>query len=316
MAEKRKGRPLRPGSLIAVPTPGSPLLDPKYLESGFGWLEAQGFRVRLTEHANIGASFKAGPPEVRASDLHDAFADPEVDAVCPLAGGHAGSQVLPYLDYDLIAAHPKPFVAFSELTVLHAALVGKAGLVTLYGPMVSALGVFPDSTRQSWLQALTTTAPLGVLDAEGTPARTIVPGGAEGELVGGTLSLVDTLLGTPFEIDTRGKILLLEDVDEEPPRVDRFLTHLRNAGKLQECAGIWLGDFKRCVPRAQSPLWEGHNLTVEELIGELIAPLGIPTMHGLRIGHGSEVMTVPLGVRARLDADAGRLEIVEPALAS
>jgi muramoyltetrapeptide carboxypeptidase len=292
MAEKRKGRPLRPGSLIAVPTPGSPLLDPKYLESGFGWLEAQGFRVRLTEHANIGASFKAGPPEVRASDLHDAFADPEVDAVCPLAGGHAGSQVLPYLDYDLIAAHPKPFVAFSELTVLHAALVGKAGLVTLYGPMVSALGVFPDSTRQSWLQALTTTAPLGVLDAEGTPARTIVPGGAEGELVGGTLSLVDTLL------------------------VDRFLTHLRNAGKLQECAGIWLGDFKRCVPRAQSPLWEGHNLTVEELIGELIAPLGIPTMHGLRIGHGSEVMTVPLGVRARLDADAGRLEIVEPALAS
>jgi len=131
MAEKRKGRPLRPGSLIAVPTPGSPLLDPKYLESGFGWLEAQGFRVRPTKHANIGASFKAGAPEVRVSDLHDAFADPEVDAVCPLAGGHAGSQVLPYLDYDLIAAHPKPFVAFGELTVLHAALVGNMGLVTL-----------------------------------------------------------------------------------------------------------------------------------------------------------------------------------------
>jgi muramoyltetrapeptide carboxypeptidase len=316
MAEKRKGRPLRRGSLIAVPTPGSPLIDPKYLESGFGWLEAQGFRVRLTEHANTGASFKAGPPELRASDLHAAFADPNVDAVCPLAGGHSGSQILPYLDCALIAAHPKPFVAFSELTVLHAVLVGNAGLVTFYGPMVSALGVFPDWTRQSWLHALTSSEPLGVVDPDGPPARTIVPGVAEGELVGGTLSLVDTLLGTPFEVDTRGKILLLEDVDEEPPRVDRFLTHLRNAGKLQECAGIWLGDFKRCVPRAQSPLWEGHNLTVEELIGELIAPLGIPTMHGLRIGHGSEVMTVPLGVRARLDADAGRLEIVEPALAS
>lgn len=316
MEEKRKGRPLRPGSLIAVPTPGSPLLNPEYLEIGFAWLEEQGFRVRLTEHANNGESFKAGPPELRAKDLNDAFADAHVDAICPLAGGHSAPQVLPYLDYDLIAADPKPFVAFSELTVLHAALLGKAGLVTFYGPMVSALGLFPEVTRRSWLRALTTTEPLGIVDPEGPPARTIVPGGAEGELVGGTLSLVDTLLGTPFEIDTRGKILLLEDVDEEPPRVDRFLTHLRNAGKLQECAGIWLGDFKRCVPRAQSPLWEGHNLTVEELIGELIAPLGIPAMHGLRIGHGSEVMTVPLGVRARLDADAGRLEILEPALAS
>src|SRR5919204_5425152 len=316
MLEKRKGRPLRPGSLIAVPTPGSPLIDRTYLESGFAWLGARGFRVRLTEHANIGASFKAGPPELRASDLHDAFADPEVDAICPLAGGHSGSQVLPYLDYELIAVHPEPFVAFSELTVLHAALVGNAGLVTFYGPMVSALGVFPELTRQSWLRALTTSASLGVVDPEGPPARTVVPGVAEGELVGGTLSLVDTLLGTPFELDTRGKILLLEDVDEEPPRVDRFLNHLRNAGKLQECAGIWLGDFKRCVPREQSPLWQGHNLTVEELFDELIAPLGIPAMHGLRIGHGGDVVTVPLGVRARLDADAGRIEILEPALAS
>src|ERR671932_1220222 len=271
MADKRKGRPLRRGSLIAVPTPASPLLNLEYLDRGIAWLELQGFRVRLTEHANIGASFKAGPPELRAKDLHDAFADAHVDAICPLAGGHSAPQVLPYLDYDLIAAHPKPFVAFSELTVLHAALVGNAGLVTLYGPMVSALGVYPDSTRRSWLQALTTTAPLGVVDAEGTPARTVVPGVAEGELVGGTLSLVDTLLGTPFEVDTRGKILLLEDI-EEPPRVDRFLTHLRNAGKLQECAGIWLGDFKRCVPREQWPLWQGHNLTVEELCDELNAP--------------------------------------------
>jgi muramoyltetrapeptide carboxypeptidase len=314
MAEKRKGRPLRPGSLIAVPTPGSPLLDLRYLQSGVGWLDAQGFRVRLTEHANMGASFKAGAPEQRASDLHDAFADPEVDAICALAGGHSAPQVLPLLDFDLISANPKPFVGFSELTVLHAALVGRAGLVTFYGPVVSALGVLPDWTRHGWLRALTTTEPLGIVDAEGPPARTVVPGVAEGELVGGTLSLVDTLLGTPFEIDTRGKILLLEDLNEEPPRIDRFLTHLRNAGKLNECAGIWLGDFKRCVPRAQWPLWQGHNVTVEELIDELIAPLGVPAMHGLRVGHGDEVVTVPLGVRARLDATEGRLVILEAAL--
>ena len=314
MAEKRKGRPLRPGSLIAVPTPASPLLELEYLEGGVAWLEGKGFRVRLTEHANDGESFKAGPPELRAADLHGAFVDPEVDAICPLAGGHAASGVLPYLDFDLIAANPKPFVALSELTVVHAALWEKARLVTFYGPMVSAVGVLPDSTQESWLRALTTTEPLGVLDPNGPPARTVVPGVAEGELVGGTLSLVDTLLGTPFELDTTGKVLLLEDVREEPPRVDRFLTHLRNAGTLERCAGIWLGEFSRCEPRPERPRWEGRNLTVEELVDELIAPLGIPTIHGLPIGHGRDVVTIPLGVRARLDADTGRVEILESAL--
>ncbi len=313
MATRRKGRPLRPGALIAVPTPASPLLDLEYLESGVAWLEEQGFRVRLTRNANIGESFKAGRPELRAQDLHEAFADPEVDAICPLAGGHAAPGILRSLDYELIAANPKAFVGFSELTAVHAALLGHAGLVTFYGPMVSGLAVLPEWAQRSWLRTLTTVEPLGVVDAGGSPARTIVAGVAEGELVGGTLSLVDTVLGTPFEIDTCGKILLVEDVNEEPPRVDRFFTHLLNAGALQQCAGICLGYFKNCVPRPQWPRWEGYNLTVEKLIEELIAPLGIPTVHGLRIGHGQDVVTVPLGVRARLDADAGRLEILESA---
>lgn len=312
--ERRKGRRLGPGALIAVPTPASPLLDLPYLESGVAWLEAHGFRVRLTEHANVGESFKAGPPELRARDLEAAFADPDVDAVVPLGGGHSSPQILAHLDYDLIAANPKPFVAFSELTVLHAALLKKAGLVTFYGPMVSALGVLTERTHEAWLRALTDPAPLGVIDPDGPPARTVVPGTAEGELAGGTLSLVATLMGTPWEIDTRGKILLLEDVNEEPPRIDRYLTHLLNAGKLQQCAGIWLGDYLRCRPREQWPLFEGPNLTVEELFEEHVAPLGIPTIRGLPVGHGKDVVTFPLGVRARLDADAGRLEILEPAL--
>lgn len=312
--ERRRGRHLGPGSVIAVSTPASPLLDRSYLESGLGWLEAQGFEVRLSEHANAGESFKAGPPELRARELEAAFADTDVDAVVPLAGGHGGAQILPYLDYDLIAANPKPFVAFSELTVLHCALGERAGLVTFYGPMASALGVLSERTQREWLRALTTTAPLGVVDPGGPPARTLVPGVVEGMLVGGTLSLLCALLGTPWELDTRGRILLLEDVDEEPARVDRHLTQLLNAGKLQDAAGIWLGDYLRCEPREQWPLWEGHNLSVEDLFDELIVPLGIPTIHGLPVGHSKDVITVPLGVRARLDAGAGRLELLEPAL--
>jgi muramoyltetrapeptide carboxypeptidase len=313
MARRRKARPLRPGALIAVPTPASPLLELEYLEGGVAWLEAQGFHVRLTRNANIGRSFKAGRPELRVQDLHEAFADPEVHAICPLAGGHSASGILHSLDYELIADNPKPFVGFSELTAVHAALLRCAGLVTFYGPMVSGLGVFPEWTRQNWLRALTGPEPLGVVDADGPSARTVVPGVAEGELVGGTLSLLDTLLGTPFEIDTRGRILLIEEVREEPPRVDRFFTHLLNAGMLQQCAGICLGSFEHCEPRQRKPRWEGDNPTVEELVEELIAPLGIPTIDGVRVGHGDEVVTLPLGVRARLDADSGRLEIIESA---
>jgi muramoyltetrapeptide carboxypeptidase len=198
--------------------------------------------------------------------------------------------------------------------VLHCALGERTGLVTFYGHMLSALGVVSERTQREWLRALTSTGPLGVVDPAGPPARTIVPGVAEGLLVGGTLSLVASLCGTPWELDTRGRILMLEDVDEEPPRIDRYLTQLLNSGTLQECAGIWLGDYLRCRPREHWPLFAGRNLMVEELFDELIAPLVVPTLHGLPVGHAKDVVTVPLGVRARLDADAGRLELLEAAL--
>ena len=141
--------------------------------------------------------------------------------------------------------------------MLHCALGERAGLVTFYGPMASVLGVLSGRTHREWLRALTTTEPLGVVDPDGPPARTLVPGVAEGMLVGGTLSLLCALLGTPWEPDTRGRILLIEDVDEEPARIDRFLTQLLNARKLQDAAGIWLGDYLRCRPRDQWPLWRG-----------------------------------------------------------
>ncbi len=125
---------------------------------------------------------------------------------------------------------------------------------------------------------MTSADPLGVIDPEGPPAQTIVPGVAEGELVGGTVSLLSTLMGTPWEPDTRGKILLLEDVDEDPVRVDRYLSHLLVAGKLEQCAGILLGQFLRCVPKEGKPLFVGPTLSVEEIFDYLIAPVGVPTM--------------------------------------
>jgi muramoyltetrapeptide carboxypeptidase len=126
--------------------------------------------------------------------------------------------------------------------------------------------------------------------------------------------LLSSLLGTPWEVDTRDKILLLEDVREEPCRLDRFLTHLLNARKLEECAGICFAELTRCVPRRLEPAWAGPSLTIEDVFAHVIEPLGVPAIYGLPLGHGSRLATVPLGVRARLDAYAGRLEILESGL--
>ncbi len=296
------------GGTIAVVSPAAPVDDARALERASGWLRQLGYEVVFGERFNRRWGHAAGSPADRARDLEDAFGDPGVDAVICASGGDAATHLLAEIDYDVVRRHPKPFVGFSDITVLHAALGAEAGLVTLWGPVLSQLVQGDAVTRTALVDALSTDEPLGVVDPTAAPAETITPGIAEGELVGGTTSLLCSLLGTPWEPDTEGKILLLEDVDEQPARVQRFLTHLLNAGKLEGAAAICLAEFVRCVPRSDA------SLTLEEIFDHLLAPLGIPVIHGLSLGHGQRLTTVPLGVLARLDADAGRLEILEPAL--
>jgi muramoyltetrapeptide carboxypeptidase len=306
-----KGRRIGPGATIAVPSPASPVSDERAIRSAIDWLEARGFSVAFSPHANEGWSYVAGTPEVRARDLEWAFADESIDAVFCLGGGHGAGQLLRHLDYGVIGENPKPFVGFSDITVLHAAIGKEAGLVTFWGPMVGQLGSTSAFTRDGLLRALTKVAPIGDIDPGGPPAQSIVGGTAKGELVGGTTSLLTTLMGTPWEPDTRGKILLIEDVRQEPCRVDRYLTHLLNTGMLEECAGICLAEHVDCVPRSHEPTFDGPSPATEEIIDSLIAPLGIPAVYGLPLGHGRRLATVPLGVWTRLDAYQGRLEILE-----
>ena len=308
---RAKGRRIGPGATIAVPSPASPVIDERAIRSAVDWLEARGFYVTLSPHANEGWSYVAGTPEVRARDLEWAFADESIDAVFCLGGGHGAGQLLRHLDYGIIAENPKPFVGFGDITVLHAAIGQQAGLVTFWGPMVGEFGSTSAFTRGCLLRALTRGVPIGDVDPDGPPGQSIVGGVAEGELVGGTMSLLATLMGTPWEPDTRGKILLLEDVRQETCHVDRHLTHLLNAGLLEGCAGICIAEYVDCVPRTQSPAFDGPSPAPEEIIDSLIAPLGIPAVYGLPLGHGRRLATVPLGVHARLDAYGGRLEILE-----
>jgi muramoyltetrapeptide carboxypeptidase len=299
------------GGTIAVVSPASPILDPRIVLDAQAYLESLGYEVRFSDHANTRWGYAAGRPEARARDIEAAFADPEVHAVFALNGGHAAYMVLRHLDYDVIAANPKPFVGFSDITHLHSAIAAETGLVTFWGPVAGQLGRAVPFTRTGLWRAIGETEPVGVVDPSGPPARPLVAGVATGELVGGTSSILSALLGTPWAVDTRGKILLIEDVAEEPCRVHRYLTHLLHAGKLDECNGICLAEFVNCQPQTIRPLWHGPSLTLEDVFEDVIEPLGIPTIYGLPLGHGPLLQTVPLGVHARLDATAGRLEILE-----
>ncbi len=227
-------------------------------------------------------------------------------------------RILDRIDWDLVRAHPKFFCGFSDITALHAAMARRVGLITFHGPMVAAMGEARDYNAAGLRRAMTTSEALGKVewpderDGLGVPSpRTIRSGVAEGLLTGGNLSLLCALMGTPYEPDFRGRILLLEEVDEAPYRVDRMLQQLLLAGKLQQAAGILFGDSPTCMA---APDGKGHPLTLTAVLSEWLAPLGIPVLYGFPCGHGPHRATLPLGVPVRLDAEAGSLTVLEAAL--
>ncbi|HWB70669.1 MAG TPA: LD-carboxypeptidase [Egibacteraceae bacterium] len=304
---------LRAGATFGVVASSSPVFEQTTARRGVRRLEQAGYRVRFLPHARDRIGYLAGSAADRAADLHAAFADPAIDAVLQLRGGYGAGQLLPLLDVDLLRANPKPFVGFSDTTMLHVALGQRAGLVTFWGPALAALGRASAYTWERFVHALTApTTPSTVGPHPDDPwVATLTGGMAEGDLVGGTTSLLAATLGTPWEIDTAGRILLLEDVNEEPYRVDRLLTQLAQAGKLAAAAGIVVAEHAGVRPRGSFP---GGSLSLDDVLDALVRPLGVPAVHGLPLGHGRHLATVPLGVAARLDADAGRLTILDPGL--
>jgi muramoyltetrapeptide carboxypeptidase len=220
------------------------------------------------------------------------------------------------VDYDLIRRNPKVFVGYSDITALHLAINRHAGLTTFHGPIV--LSSFTDYTQRSFRQALFDARPAGRLTNPPEsnplrpehPLRTIRPGAATGRLVGGNLSLVTALMGTPHEIDTRGRILFIEDVGEQPYSIDRMLTQLRLAGKLDAAAGIVFGECSECGPSDYKPSF-AWDATLGEVLDNAFGSLRVPVLAGLTIGHTSDQLTLPLGVTATLDADAKTLELKE-----
>jgi muramoyltetrapeptide carboxypeptidase len=306
-----KPKALAQGDTLGLIAPSGCVQEPDRVPRAAARLVELGFRVKTAPGCGFSWGYLAGKDAVRAADLNAFFADPEVDGIVCLKGGYGTPRILDAVDYPSIAGNPKVFVGYSDITGLHLALGKKSGLVTFHGPMPGSdmLPEFDDSSRAGWLAALTATDPLGLLENPGGVLLSRLVGGtARGPIAGGNLSLIAATMGTPYEIDARGKILFFEDVDEAPYRVDRMLTQLRLAGKLDQCAGILLGDWKDCTPKEGKP-----SLTLMQVFEEVLAPSGKPIAYGFRAGHCKPALTFPFGVEAVLDADAGTLEFVESA---
>jgi muramoyltetrapeptide carboxypeptidase len=314
-----KPRSLRPGDTVGLITPSTFVSDPDRLALAERTIRYFGLKMKMGANVSKRSGYLGGSIEERLDDLHAMFRDPEVRAVFAIRGGYGSAQLLDRVDYTLIAANPKIFLGYSDITALHLAIHRKTGLTTFHGPVT--LSRFNAYTQEHFRKALFQTSPIGRVtnppDSDPLrPAhtlRTIRGGSARGRLVGGNLTLISTTLGTPYEIDTRGRILFLEDVDEQPYSVDRMLTHLRLAGKLDEAAGIVFGECADCRPRDFKPSFDS-TFSLGEVLDNVLSKLRIPVLTGLTIGHTDDQLTLPLGVMATLDADKGELTIEEAAV--
>lgn len=309
---------LHPGDTVALITPSTYVSDPDRLELARRTIEFLGLQVQLGRNVGKRAGYVGGSIEERVEDLHWAFSDPQVKAVFAMRGGYGSAQILDRIDYDLIRRNPKIFAGYSDITAMHLAIHQRTGLVTFHGPVT--LSRFNDFTLNHFKRAIFQPEPLGRLanpDEAGQIrprhlARAIRGGKARGRLIGGNLTLISTTMGTPFEIQTAGKLLFLEDVDEQPYSVDRMLTQLRLAGKFNGIAGLIIGECAGCAPRDYKPSFES-TFSLGEVLQNILGDLKVPVMTGLAIGHTEDQLTLPLGVMASMDAGKAEITIEEPA---
>lgn len=301
-------RALRPGDTVGVCAPSGPV-NPDRLARGVSALEQLGYRVRTGDAVRKRRRFTAGSPDERLADLHALWADDAVAAIVCARGGAGAVQIVDRIDLDLVRAHPKVFVGYSDLTLVHL-LLARLGQVSVHGPM-AAIELCDGTFDRASFAAATAGGPRYASDPE--DLEVVVPGAAEGVLHGGCLSLLANAVGTPWAFAPQDDaILFLEDVDEAPYRIDRMLWQLRAAGAFDRVRGVVFGDMRGCTPPLEA------DFGLEDVIRDALAPLGIPVVLGLSSGHTNNTfVSLPFGVGARLscEGEAARLEVTEDAVA-
>ncbi len=304
---------LKPGDRIGIVAPASPAADPGDIGKGVKALLDLGFQVADGKYLLRNNRYLAGTDEERAEDLNRMFADPSIKGIVCLRGGYGAERILRLIDYASIRRNPKVFLGYSDITALHLAIHKETEVITFYGPMLATemAARFSQFTRASLWNILTSNEPPGKIGSPMGQVRVITEGRASGVLVGGYLPSVTGSLGTPYEIDTRDRILFLEDFRKEPFEVDRRLTQLLLSRKLHQAAGIVIGECVECEPKGRFP----SSFSCDEVLRDRLGTLGIPVLSGLCFGHGDHKATIPIGAKAILNTENMSLEIIESAVA-
>jgi muramoyltetrapeptide carboxypeptidase len=304
---------LNHGDHIALIAPAGAIYETEALTIAIESLEALGLRVVVGKNLQKNRGYLAGTDQERLQDLHQAFADPQIKAVIAMRGGWGCARLLPHIDFDLIRKNPKILAGFSDLTSLLTAVYAKTGLVTFHSPMGSS--VWNEFTVTHFKNILFDSKTYVIknpitkgdnLAQTANRTKTIRAGMAQGELVGGNLAVLTSIVGCPYLPAWEGKILFLEEVNEEIYRVDRMLCQLQLAGVLRQVKGIVLGQFTNC----------GHgsrflSLTLEQVFDDYFLPLDIPVFSGLLFGHINQKFTLPIGMHVEMNATEGTIELLE-----
>ncbi len=294
---------LEPGARVALTCPASPPLDGS-IEKAKRYLEALGLQVVVGASCLYGSGYLAGTPELRAEELQHFFEDPTIGGILAAKGGYGSVQIVDALDYDTIKQHPKIFLGYSDITTLHLALGRYADLETYHGPMPTTEWIrrdFDEGSRHSLLQTIL--APPEPIDIVVATCRIPRSGRARGILTGGNLALLAASIGTPYALETRGRLLLIEDVDEAPYRIDRMLWQLKLAGVFKEVAGVLFGPFTRCE--------DGGEISVDDVLDAFIEELDCPVVKDFPAGHELPALTLPMGRVLTLEADERKVRLFE-----
>lgn len=305
---RRFPHPLLPGMTVGLIAPASPVFEPDRRDAAVRLLESMGYRVRRGASVDAVDWCFSGTDEIRARDVMDMFLDDTVDGIVCLRGGYGCLRMMDRLDFSAIARHPKAFVGFSDVTALHAALYQRCGLVTYHGPMpgqIADVGLREPRARAQWLQAVSGQLPRRITNPDGTPFGGIGTMPVTGQLIGGNLTVLCNLIGTAWEPDWAGKLLLIEDVAERTDHLDGMILHLKAHGVLDSIAGLVIGDFSRYAGMTSS-----RQLPLSHIIADHVSP-DLPVLYGLHAGHGRDRMTLVLGARYRLDPRAASLTLLE-----
>lgn len=298
MKTRHKGKILGIGSCIGIIAPATACADFDYT-SGIELLHQWGYKTKISKTLKTNEGYLAGSDKLRASELNKFFADDEVDAILCFGGGYGCTRILDLLDYDLIRKHPKLLIGFSDVTALHTAIGQNSRLVTIHGPMLKTLSRKPTQyTISSFCRGLRMSVPLGAFPLpKKHDLESFYPGRAFGKLIGGNLSVITSLCGTPYELKGENSILFLEDIGEDAYAIDRMLRQLWQNGLLKDIKGLIFGNFSHCQPNKQEP----YEFTVKEVLEQYANLAKVPTIYNFPAGHERTNAFLPLGVNATIN---------------